>query len=323
MTILNQGLLDSEVSRNGLDFFHMRVQLKKTTVILITLLMLGACSITHYSTQISELPGTRILLDSSYRCVAHELPSTWHTELTVSFEKVTQYEFQELRKEFQERDYKKTRSAGWGTMLTGALIGGAVALGGTDEDGFYTEPNPEAGKGILIGSLVVGGILAIVPNSKDEVSSSVSRQRYEENEAIDKEDSVYTVWSNVYPENEIVRTLVDEEIELDVVTDLGLDYVENRDSIQVYFKSHWDENLIYTVDFQASDYLKRYLNANAITDSLSLYQAPTINSPIIGYLSKGDDLVFIEEKEQWYKAKWDNRMVYIKTDRIGYFFAGE
>ncbi len=298
--------------------------LKNTTVILIALSQIfSACSTTSYITQTSEVPDSRKLMDSSYRCVVHELPIFWDTELTVSFEKVRQYEFQELKREIKQMDYKQTRGAGWGTMLTGALLGGAVALGGTDEDGFYTEPNPEAGRNILIGGLIVGGILALVQDSKEQVSASVIHLTEEENESIDDQDSVYTIWSNVYPDKEISRSLVNEEIRLDVVTDLGLGYIENRDSIQIYFKSHWDENLVYTVDFRASDYLKRYFNTSKVLGDSPLYQAPTTNSPIIGYLSKGDDLTFVEEKEQWYKAKWNNRLVYLKTDYIDYFFAGE
>lgn len=286
-------------------------------------LVISSCTTSRYSTHYTELPDSRLLVDSSYRCVAHELPSTWDAVLKVSFEKVTRYEYQEVKKEFKEMNNKQTRGVGWGTMLTGAIIGGAVAMGGTDEDGFYREPNPDAGRGIIIGSLILGGILAMIPDSKEEVSSSVTRQLFEDNEAIDEQDSVYTIWSNIHPEKEITRVLKDEVLVLDVVTDLGLDYIENRDSIQVYFKSHWDENLTYTVDFLASDFLKRYLNMNNVSDSISLYQAPTTNAPILGYFMKGDDLEFIEKKQQWNKAKWKERTVYLKSEDMGYFFARE
>lgn len=262
-------------------------------------------------------------MDSTYRCVVHELPTAWDPELTVSFEKVNRYTFQELTKEVEETDLSETRVTGVVTMLGGALLAGAVALGGTDEDGNYVEPNPEAGKGILIGSLVLGGVLSLVQDSKEEISSEITTELIEENEAIDLQDTVYSIWSSIFPEKVIARPLKDEEIQLDVVTDLGLDYVENKDSIQVFFKSHWDENLVYTVDFPASDYLERYLKVSELTDSIALYQAPTKFAPVVGYLAKGDEAAFVEEKEQWYKVSWNDRQVYLKSDEISYFFAGK
>ncbi|MDW3194988.1 MAG: SH3 domain-containing protein [Cytophagales bacterium] len=302
----------------------MSSHLKHFSIVMVAItLFISSCTTMRNSTQTTEIPDSRMFLDSTYRCVVHELPTSWDPELTVSFEKVTQYEFQELITEFEEADNGETRVAGGVTMLTGALLAGIVALGGEDDDGNYIEPNPEAGKGILIGGLVLGGIMAIIPDSKKKISSSVSTKTLEENEAINDQDSVYSVWSNVKAGEAIRRTLVDDEIELDVIEDLGLDYVENKDSIQVYFKSHWDENLLYTVDFFASDYLKRYLNTNAVGDSIAMHQAPASNAPIVGYLGKGDELEFVEEQEDWYKAEWKGRNVYLKTDSIGYFYARE
>ena len=220
-------------------------------------------------------------------------------------------------------DNHGTRTGGWMTMLTGAALAGTVALGGEDDYGNYTEPNPEAGKGILIAGLALGTILAIIPDSKQEISSSVTTRLYDEYVSINDHDTLYTVWSNVYPNKVIRRSLVNEEINLNVATDLALDYVENRDSIQVYFKSNWDENLVYTVDFLASDYLKRYLKVTEVSDSITLYQAPNVNSPVIGYLKKGDNVAFIEKKQQWYKVTWNERKVFLKSDGIDYFFAGQ
>lgn len=300
----------------------MSSHLKHFFIVMVAItLFTSSCTTIHNTSKTTEIPDSRKFMDSTYRCVVHELPTSWDPELTVSFEKVTQYELQELISKYEEADNGETRAAGWATILTGAAIGGLVALGGEDEDGNYIEPNPEAGKGIFIGGLVLGGIMAIVPDSKKKISSSVATRTYEENEAIDQQDSVYTVWTNVESGKSIRRTLVDDEIQLDVIEHLGLDYVENKDSIQVYFKSHWDENLVYTVDFLASDYLKRYLNTNIIGDSTTLHQAPASNAPIVGYLTKGDDLEFVDEQEEWYKAEWNDRTVYLKTDEIGYFYA--
>lgn len=302
----------------------MSTRLKHSAAVTIALsLIISSCTTTRYSTKISVVPDSRKLLSSYYNCTVHRLPSSWDTGLTVSFEKVNQYQLQEQKKEFKEMDNKETRIAGWCTILLGALVGGAVAAGGTDENGNYIEPDPETGKGILVGGLLLGGVLAIIPDSKTEVSSSISNAKHEEYEFIQDQDSVYTVWSSIYPEKVISRTLINEEINLDVVTDLGLDYVANEDSIKVYFKSNLDETLIYTVDFLASDYLTRYLNTNEVGDSIFLYQAPTINSPIIYHLKKGDDLELIEKKEEWYKVKWNERTVYLKAESIEYFFAGQ
>lgn len=300
----------------------MPSKLKSTVAVCITLsLMVSSCTTTRYHTQIAEVPDSRKLLHSYYNCTVHELPSANHTELVVSFEKAGQYELQEEKKEIQELDNRETRIAGWCTMLLGALFGGIVALGGTDDDGNTIDPNPEAGKGILIGSLILGGLMAIIPDSKKEISSTVTSRKYDEYEPIAPQDSLYAIWSSIYPENIIQRALVHEKLRVDVVADLGLDYVENQDSIQVYFKSNWDESLVYKVDFLASDYLIRYLNVKDLQDSISLYQAPTTQAPVIGHLSKGDHLEFIEVKEEWYKARWNQRQVYLKAEWVDYFFA--
>lgn len=300
----------------------MPKHLKYSAVIMIALSqIIYSCTTTRFTTKISEVPDSRKLVKSHFNCTVHELPSAENRGLTVSFEKINLYEFQEQETEFKEMDNSGTRVGGLCTILVGSLLGGAVALGGTDEDGNHFEPNPEAGKGIFIGGLILGGILTITPDSKKQVSSATTSRKYEEYEPIQDQDSIYTIWSSIYPEKTISRTLVNEEIELDVVTDLGLDYVENKDSIQVYFRSNMDETLIYTVDFLASDYLKRYLNVSDVSDSLFLYQAPTINAPIVGHFTKGDDLAYVESKQEWYKVIWNNRMVYLKAQGIGYFFA--
>ena len=294
-----------------------------TTVIIAISLIICSCSTTRYRTKVSAVPNSRKLLSSYYSCKVTRLPSVRDTELTVSFEKVNQYELLEQKRKVKEIDNQGTRLGGWVTMGLGALIGGIVAVGGNDDDGNYIEPNPGAGKGILIGSLLLGGIMAIIPNSSEELSSTTTSLKYEAYESIQDQDSVYTIWSNIYPQKVISRTLVNEELNLDVVTDLGLNYFENEDSIQVYFKSHWDETLIYTVDFLASDYLKRYLNTNEMNDGISLYQAPTINAPVISQLRKGDVLEFLEKKGDWYKVLWNQRNVYLKAGSIGYFFASQ
>ena len=300
----------------------MSTQLKHTTAAMIILsLMISSCTTTHFSTKTSEVPNSRKLLGSQYTCTVHEQPSTWDTELTVSFEKVNQYAVIEQRKKYRESDNSETRVAGLATILTGAVIGGLVALGGEDDDGNYIEPNPEAGRGIFIGGLVLGGILSIIPDSKTMVSSTRSNLTIEEDEPIQVQDSAYTIWSSIYPEKVISRTLEDDEINLDVVTDLGLDYVESTDSIQVYFKSKFDENLIYTVDFLASDYLTQYLNTNKVSDSIPLYQAPNINAPIVGQLIKGEEVKLKEKQEAWYKVEWMDRKVYLEAKSIDYFFA--
>lgn len=300
----------------------MPKQLKYSAAIMIALSqIIYSCTTTRYTTNVSEVPDSRKLINSHFNCTVHELPSSENKGLTVSFEKINQYEFQEEEKEFKEMDNSGTRGGGLCTILFGSLLGGAVALGGTDEDGNQFEPNPDAGKGIFIGGLILGGILAITPDSKTQVSSVITSKKYEAYEPIQDQDSVYTIWSSIYPEKRVRRTLVNEEIELDVVTDLGLDYVENRDSIKVYFRSNLDETLIYTVDFRASDYLKQYLKVSGVSDSVSLYQAPTTNAPVIGHLTNSDDLTYVETKQDWYKVIWNNRMVYLRAQGIDYFFA--
>jgi len=243
--------------------------------------------------------------------------------LSVSFEKINLYEIQQQQKEYKEIDNQETRIAGWGTMIFGALLGGAVALGGNDDDGNHIDPNPELGKGIIIGGLILGGVLAIIPDSKAEISSSTTSQKHETYEPIQQQDSLYTIWSNIYPEKVISKTLVNERINLDVVADLGLDYVEKEDSIKVYFQSNWDETLLYTVGFPANRYLKRYLNTNTVSDSITLHQAPTTNSPVVGYLTKGDNLEFVEKVKMWNKAMWNERVVYLKAEDVEYFYANQ
>ncbi len=307
--------------------FHLKLCsmfqfLKKSSSILLAIsLTITSCSSSVYSTKTYAIPGSRTTLDSYYNCLVKALPSTFDTSLEVYFSKVTEYEVQEEKKVIKHTDHSGTRLGGICTMLVGSLTGALVAIGGTDEDGNYSEPDPELGRGIIVGSLVVGGLFALIPNSKSEVSSSINSQKHKRHEAA--KDTLYSVWSSVYPDRIIQKKTVNREVKLDVITDLGLDYIENTDSVKVYFKSNQDETLVYTVDFLASNYLKQYLNTKEINNKIPLHQAPTASSPIMGNLSEGDNLELLETRGRWYRVLWNGKKVYLASERIGYFFAKE
>lgn len=303
----------------------MSTSLKHTIAVLIILsLLLSSCGTTYYySTKQFVVPNSRNMTDSYYNCKIYAEPTPEDPRLTVSFEKIALYEQKVQRQEFEEADNSETRMAGWCTILMGGLIGALVAAGGTDDDGNPIEPNPGAGKTIFFGGLIIGGLMAIIGDTKTEVSSHITSSEGKERIPLDDQDSTYTIWSSIYPENVISKTLINDEISLDVTSDLGLDYIENQDSVTVFFQSNLDEKVVYQVGIQASDYLTRYLQVNTISDSIALYQAPTTNAPIVGYVKRQDDLVFRDLSDNWYHAIWKFRKVYLREESIGYFYARE
>lgn len=281
--------------------------------------ILSSCHTTSYYTESQKILGTDKVFDSYYKCNVVSVPSHNQKKLAVEFSKNEIYGFDESRETIKKEDFSETRMGGLATMLSGALAGAIIAVGGENEDGSYSEPNPGAGKAILIGGLILGGLMVIIPNSKKTESIdtvTVKKERFER-----LADNTYQVWTNVNPDQIINKRSETSTIELDVIEDLGLDYFKGHDSVSVYFRPHGAPELTYDVKIGANEFLSKYIDTSSISDSIPVYQAPTLKSPVIGYLSPNEVTEYIMDKNDFYIIRWKSQMAYLPSQQVGYYYA--
>lgn len=292
---------------------------KSVSVILICTFLITSCAETFYSTSSSQVVDSEKLLSQEEAIHIQLYPDRKHPQLTLAVDDVTLKRAQRAETITKHVDNSGTRIGGFVTIVLGGILALMISNGVYDEDtGTRSEPDPDAARSIFIGSLVLGAIMAIIPDSKKD-SVTTSWVNYEEHHLKPANQS-YLIWSETDASHVVLKKTNEEGLlTVDLLEDLKLNYLENQDSVQISVKPSNRTGKIHTIHLNADLWLKRTIYT--IEERLNAYYAPSTSSPVAYSIPLGTMIKPLKKIKDWYKINFNGEVAYVHQESLKYHYA--